>query len=439
MEAKEEVRTNVRENDHRSKNDSYSGSFFCMEKRLHRLKMCERRRSSKDFFLKTISKSTLINTIVLEKVTTAFSLTDRVGAVRHLCHDNLSLATARRKRILNVAWTGIAKNGRTVTSAFRLLKSLIGHEAAVKGSQYVAEVDAIIWDEAHMAPKLEAVNLLLQDIIQKNEPFEGKIMLLGKDFRQVLPVVEKGSHRDFVEVCFKMSVLWPLFKIHKLIANMRLNDYCHREWLLKIDENGDIKVPDDLICEGDIAEAIFWEALNRENGDFPELAVLTPRNVDALCVNDYVLDRLSGDQEQVVFLSEDEAIVEDLSDTLNFPTEFLNKMTPTGVPPHVLNLKVGCIVLLLRNLYVAKAYAMEHALSSEVLLPRIDCYFSQKLPFQLRRRQFPIRLSFAITINKSQEQSFSKVGIALSDPIFAHGLCCPFSGTKPQRNCCKST
>lgn len=197
------------------------------------------------------------------------------------------------------------------------------------------EVDAIIWDEAPIALKqaLEAVNSLLQDIMQKNEPFGGKIMLLGGDFRQVLPVVEKGSRRDFVEVCLKMSVLWPLFKIHKLTANMRLNDndYCHREWLLKIgngevpsDENGDIKVPDDLICEGDIAEAIFGEALDGGNGDFSELAILTPRNVDALRINDYVLDRLTGDK--VVFLSEDEAIVEDPSDALNFPTEFLNKI-----------------------------------------------------------------------------------------------------------------
>ncbi|VDO32171.1 unnamed protein product [Heligmosomoides polygyrus] len=174
---------------------------------------------------------------------------------------------------------------------------------------------------------LEAVNSLLQDIMQKNEPFGGKIMLLGGDFRQVLPVVEKGSRRDFVEVCPKMSVLWPLFKIHKLTASMRLNDndYCHREWLLKIgngkvpsDENGDIKVPDDSICEGDIAEAIFGETLNGGNGDFSELAILTPRNVDDLRINDYVLDRLSGDK--VVFLSEDEAIVEDPSDALNFPT-----------------------------------------------------------------------------------------------------------------------
>lgn len=67
----------------------------------------------------------------------------------------------------------------------------------------------------------------------------------------------------------------------------------------------------------------------------------------------------------------------------------------------------------------------EHAVGSskgfQVLIPRIDCYFSKNLPFRLRRRQFPIRLSFAMTINKAQGQSFSKVGVVLPDPIFAHG------------------
>ncbi|VDO32173.1 unnamed protein product [Heligmosomoides polygyrus] len=109
-------------------------------------------------------------------------------------------------------------------------------------------------------------------------------------------------------------------------------------------------------------------------------------------------------------------------------------MTPTGMPPHVLNLKVGCMVMLLRYLDVANGLCngtrlivriCEHAVGSrkgsQALLPRIDCYFSQNLPFRLRRRQFPIRLSFAMTINKSQGQFFSKVGIALSDPIIAHG------------------
>ena len=36
------------------------------------------------------------------------------------------------------------------------------------------------------------------------------------------------------------------------------------------------------------------------------------------------------------------------------------------------------------------------------------------------RRQFPIRLGFAMTINKSQGQSFQNVGIFLPSPLFNH-------------------
>src|SRR5690606_3273365 len=57
-----------------------------------------------------------------------------------------------------------------------------------------------------------------------------------------------------------------------------------------------------------------------------------------------------------------------------------------------------------------------------VLIPRIKLEPSgELLPFNFRRLQFPVRLSFAMTINKSQGQAFEKVGILLDKPIFTHG------------------
>ena len=43
------------------------------------------------------------------------------------------------------------------------------------------------------------------------------------------------------------------------------------------------------------------------------------------------------------------------------------------------------------------------------------------LPFILQRLQFPVRLGFAMSINKSQGQSVKKVGIDLQTPVFTHG------------------
>ena len=39
----------------------------------------------------------------------------------------------------------------------------------------------------------------------------------------------------------------------------------------------------------------------------------------------------------------------------------------------------------------------------------------------MSRLQFPIRLAFAMTVNKSQGQTFERIGLLLDEPIFSHG------------------
>ena len=56
------------------------------------------------------------------------------------------------------------------------------------------------------------------------------------------------------------------------------------------------------------------------------------------------------------------------------------------------------------------------------LIPRIDLTSSEiSLPFRVKRRQFTIRLCFAMTINKTQGQSINNIGVYLPQPIFSHG------------------
>ncbi|XP_066924644.1 uncharacterized protein [Clytia hemisphaerica] len=52
------------------------------------------------------------------------------------------------------------------------------------------------------------------------------------------------------------------------------------------------------------------------------------------------------------------------------------------------------------------------------LIPRITfCPNDTHLPFQLKRVQFPVRLSYAVTINKSQGQTYDKVAYVMEIPI----------------------
>lgn len=56
-------------------------------------------------------------------------------------------------------------------------------------------------------------------------------------------------------------------------------------------------------------------------------------------------------------------------------------------------------------------------------IPRITLNTGEhsKFPFILYRKQYPIVVAFVITINKSQGQSFEKVGLYIHRPLFSHG------------------
>ena len=112
------------------------------------------------------------------------------------------------------------------------------------------------------------------------------------------------------------------------------------------------------------------------------------------------------------------------------------------MPRHVLKLKLGSFIMLLRNLNQQKGLLNGTRLivkslhrncikaeiitgshkGDEVCIPRIELISNNEiLPFKLKRRQFPVMLAFAMTINKAQGQSFDHVGIYLPEPVFAHG------------------
>ena len=232
------------------------------------------------------------------------------------------------------------------------------------------------------------------------------------------------------------SPLWPLFQRFKLTKNLRAtpNSDDFSTFLLRVGD-GDlplkqdqpfydcVEIPQLLVCDDHLIDQII--PLNRMQANPAALcdrAILTPKNEDSLFINDKVLPRLPGQEH--IFYSVDSIIgsndpqVED-----NFPLEFVNSLTPSGIPTHKITLKQGAIIMLLRNLntkqgltngtrliikrihsnFVDVEIVTGSSKGRRVFLPKMTLIPSDlKMPITFRRTQFPIRLAYAMTINKSQ-------------------------------------
>jgi len=74
----------------------------------------------------------------------------------------------------------------------------------------------------------ETFDRTLRDIMKNVDdannakPFGGKVVVLGGDFRKILPVIRKGSRFDIIKSSINYSELWKCCKVLKLSKNMRL-------------------------------------------------------------------------------------------------------------------------------------------------------------------------------------------------------------------------
>jgi len=315
----------------------------------------------------------------------------------------------------------------------------------------------------------------LDDAHATEKIFGGKTVVLGGNFRQILLVVPKEGREDIVSVSLFRSHLWQHVMIVRLHINMRVmaaNSEEQRKfakWVLNV---GDGNLP--AIVEEEGVDPYWIKILShmrllaedynlrglirtiysdhqRHSGDAMYLmqrSILAPKNTDVDEVNNVILESLSEklhmylSANSLISTEEGVSVAAGVSMDSLYPVEFLNILQFNGITNHKLELKVGVPILLLRNLNQSIGLCNGTRLIVKILGQRVieaeiitwnnvgKCVFIPHIimspsrtdwPFVLRRCQFPIRVTFAIIINKSQGQTLNNVGVYLLSPVYSHG------------------
>ncbi|UYV67468.1 hypothetical protein LAZ67_5000717 [Cordylochernes scorpioides] len=382
---------------------------------------------------------------------------------------NLLLAKLRLEGLVvcAAASSGIAATlldgGRTAHSLFKLPLNLYDDELAVCNiakqsatAKILQQCSLLIWDECTMAHRrsIEALDRTLKDLRDSNTIMGGVTFLFVGDFRQTLPVIPKGTRADEVNACLKRPHIWCSIVKLSLTINMRAHLFGDRgssfsQLLLELG-NGTFATHEGLIsiASSDLCVLVedihtlissvypnIGSLLTMPLSWFSEKALLAPRNDAVDKINEYILGKFIAPSR--TYLSIDTVV--DPNDSVHYPIEFLNSINPPGMPMHSLTLKVGAPIILLRNLNPPKLcngirlqvnslhrYLLEATIltgcgtGEKVMIPRIPI-ISSDLPFHFKRLQFPVKLCFAMTINKAQGQTLKWAGIDLQVPCFSHG------------------
>nr|KAJ0186060.1 hypothetical protein LSAT_V11C900478180 [Lactuca sativa] len=239
-----------------------------------------------------------------------------------------------------------------------------------------------------------------------NIPFGGKIkknmrLTVGRDLSDMEKI------RDFAN--------WLLD-----IRESKLGGPNDGETIIDIPDDILINDPDDPI--GPLIEFVYPLILEKYSSTnyLQEIAILAPKNEIVQEINERLLKKFPGDEFDANLYSPD----------------VLNGLKVSDITNHKLVLKIGVPVMLLRNIdkknglcngtrlqaislgkHVIEARIISGTnIGNHTFIPRMPLTPSEKNSFKFTRRQFLLAVCFAMTINKSQRQSLSNVGLFLKDP-----------------------
>lgn len=205
-----------------------------------------------------------------------------------------------------------------------------------------------------------------------------------------------------------------------------------------------VTIPDDLLIqtEGNKIAALVSEVYSAFLTNYQDptylasRVIICPNNTTVDEINDYIVSMLPGDSTHYLSCDTIAKSSEHIPDfDILYPTEFLNSIDANNFPCYKLVLKKGVTVMLLWNLNqniglcngtrllvtelgqrLLQCIVLTGSnVGEKTFIPRVALNTTDvKWPFTtLQRRQFPVRICYAMTINKSQGQTLSRVGLYL--------------------------
>uniref|UniRef100_A0A183C4Z0 ATP-dependent DNA helicase n=1 Tax=Globodera pallida TaxID=36090 RepID=A0A183C4Z0_GLOPA len=439
----------------------------------------------------------------LEPAQQLFMLTGDGGTGKTFAYNAL-IARLKSKlgcRLTATASTGIAAEllfeGATLHSKLRVpididedTLPMLDYES--DPAKVLRALELLIIDEISITDKnvINYVDKLLRsiDVANYEKHFGGKIVVFGGDWKQLLPVAESSGAvgLDSVNMAYWMSVkttAWftnGLVNINRLTENMRVTgnqeDYRRslKTWgtgvTVRTAASDDRRRPYVQLCpslclrsEEALIEFVFGDALKHPLANIVQLrgaAILCPLNKDTFKLNAELMKRISNavatpaQQSERVYISVDTVDPDSPLDVLalNVAERYIENIygkTPSGMPEHILELKVGAVMMVIKNISVAHGLCNGTrvqiiALGDNIIScryiqgPRSGTEFKMyrhRFRFGGRGReatrhgavkwtrlQFPLRPGFVITTHKAQGQTLARVGVHLSSSqCFAHG------------------
>lgn len=356
-------------------------------------------------------------------------ITGKAGTGKSVLLQYIKLHT--QKNIVVVAPTGVAAlnvGGQTIHSLFLFPPTFIDTRSlrlSPKSAKVLKNIDTLVIDEVSMvrADLMDGIDFLLRQARDTEQPFGGVQLLMFGDLYQLPPVINESDLLTYFEdlnggFYFFNSLAWndADLEIYELQQNFRQTDENFRTIL------------NSLRC-GEITDDILASLNSRT--DFSHL----PSGVITLATTNSTVFSLNHTQLNSL---------PDMSFTYSATIE--GDLDPSSYPTEAsLVLKKGAQIMMLKNdsqkRWVNGSIGVVHEVSPSEIKVKINEKIHTVLPETWQKirynfnadkhrleeevvssfTQFPLRLAWAITVHKSQGQTYDSVVIDMGRGAFAHG------------------